>query len=185
MPDILTLGELRRSGYRMQTVREEMRRNMLAALGGGQKVFRGIIGYDDTVIPEIENAVLAGHHMVFLGERGQAKSRIIRALLGLLDDAVPAVKGCEIHCDPLGPICKRCKQRVAAEGDALEIVWLVPEQRYGEKLATPDVSMSDLIGEIDPIKVAEGRYLADEDTIHFGSSRARTAGSSRSTSCPT
>jgi len=168
MPDILTLGELRRSGYRMQTVREEMRRNMLAALGGGQKVFRGIIGYDDTVIPEIENAVLAGHHMVFLGERGQAKSRIIRALLGLLDDAVPAVKGCEIHCDPLGPICKRCKQRVAAEGDALEIVWLAPEQRYGEKLATPDVSMSDLIGEIDPIKVAEGRYLADEDTIHFG-----------------
>ena len=168
MPDILTLGELRRSGYRMQTVREEMRRNMLAALGGGEKVFRGIIGYDDTVIPEIENAVLAGHHMVFLGERGQAKSRIIRALLGLLDDAVPAVKGCEIHCDPLGPICKRCKQRVAAEEDALEIVWVSPEQRYGEKLATPDVSMSDLIGEIDPIKVAEGRYLADEDTIHFG-----------------
>jgi magnesium chelatase subunit I len=168
MPDILTLGELRRSGYRKQTVREEMRRNLLASLDGGGNLFRGIIGYDDTVIPEIENAILAGHHMVFLGERGQAKSRIIRALLGLLDEAVPAVQGCDVHCDPLGPICKRCRERVAAEGDGLEIVWVSREQRYGEKLATPDVSMSDLIGEIDPIKVAEGRYLADEDTIHFG-----------------
>jgi magnesium chelatase subunit I len=163
-----TVGDLRSSGYRPVTVREEMRRNLIAALARGERILPGIIGYDDTVIPEVENAVLSGHHMVFLGERGQAKSRMIRALTSLLDEAVPAVAGCEIHCDPLAPICKRCKTQLAKDGDAVAITWLSRDERYGEKLATPDVSIADLIGEIDPIKVAEGRYLADEDAIHYG-----------------
>ena len=128
----------------------------------------GIIGYDDSVLPEIENGILAGHHMVFLGERGQAKSRIIRALALLLDERVPAVKGCEINDDPFAPICQRCRRLEHEKGDQTEIVWIGREHRYAEKLATPDVSVADLIGEIDPIKVAEGRYLADEETIHYG-----------------
>jgi magnesium chelatase subunit I len=150
------------------TLREEMRRNLLARLASGEPLLPGIVGYDDTVVPEIENAILAGHHMVFLGERGQAKSRIIRALTGLLDARVPVVAGCPINDDPLAPICAACRRRAAEQGDALPIAWLERTARYGEKLATPDVSMADLIGEIDPVKVAEGRYLADEETIHFG-----------------
>jgi len=149
-------------------VREEMRKNLLARLGRGERILPGIIGYDDTVIPEIENAVLAGHHMVFLGERGQAKSRVIRGLTSLLDPLVPAIAGCPINDDPFAPICRECKRRLAAEGEALSLAWIGPDERYGEKLATPDVSMADLVGEIDPIKVAEGRYLADEETIHYG-----------------
>ncbi len=152
----------------MLPVREEMRKNLLARLGRGERILPGIIGYDDTVIPEIENAVLAGHHMVFLGERGQAKSRVIRGLTSLLDPLVPAIAGCPINDDPFAPICRECKRRLAAEGEALALAWIGPEERYGEKLATPDVSMADLVGEIDPIKVAEGRYLADEETIHYG-----------------
>jgi magnesium chelatase subunit I len=163
-----TLGELRASGYLVRPVRDEMRRNLIARLGRGERILPGIIGYDDTVIPEVENAILAGHHMVFLGERGQAKSRVIRGLTSLLDPLVPAVAGCPINDDPFAPICRECRRRVAAEGDALPIAWLPPDTRYGEKLATPDVSMADLVGEIDPIKVAEGRYLADEETIHYG-----------------
>jgi magnesium chelatase subunit I len=120
------------------------------------------------VLPEIENGVLAGHHMILLGERGQAKSRIIRSLALLLDEYVPAVEGCEINDDPYAPICQRCKRLVAERGDAAPVKWIGREQRYAEKLATPDVSVADLIGEIDPIKVAEGRYLADEETIHYG-----------------
>jgi magnesium chelatase subunit I len=145
-----------------------MRRNLLVLLGRAERMLPGIVGYDDSVIPEIENAILAGHHMVFLGERGQGKSRIIRSLIGLLDAQVPAVAGCAIHDDPFAPICHSCRQRVVAEGDALPIAWIGRDARYAEKLATPDVSMADLIGEIDPVKVAEGRYLADEDTIHYG-----------------
>src|SRR5438067_5887641 len=145
-----------------------MRRNLLARLGRKERILPGIIGYDDTVIPDIENAVLAGHHMVFLGERGQAKSRLIRGLTTLLDPLVPAVEGCPINDSPFDPICRTCRRRLALEGDALAIAWIAPEDRYGEKLATPDVSMADLIGEIDPVKVAEGRYLADEETIHYG-----------------
>ena len=171
MPDAgrsRTLGELRAAGYRVLPVREEMRKNLLARLGRGERILPGIIGYDDTVIPEIENAVLAGHHMVFLGERGQAKSRVIRGLTSLLDPLVPVSAGCPINDDPFAPICRECKRRLAAEGEALAVAWIGPDERYGEKLATPDVSMADLVGEIDPIKVAEGRYLADEETIHYG-----------------
>lgn len=168
MQTVRTLGELDASGYQVVPVREEMRRNLVAILQRGERLLPGIIGFDDTVIPEIENAVLAGHHMVFLGERGQAKSRIIRSLVRLLDPLVPAVAGCPIHDNPYAPVCKRCRQQAAELGDALPIEWISRQQRYGEKLATPDVSIADLIGEIDPVKVAEGRYLADEDTIHFG-----------------
>ena len=163
-----TVGELRQAGYRAVPVREEMRRNLLAKLAAGEPILDGIIGYDDSVVPEIENAILAGHHIVFLGERGQGKSRIMRGLLDLLDAVIPAVAGCEITDDPMAPICGSCRRRAAAEGDALPIVWLERDRRYGEKLATPDVSMADLIGEIDPVKVAEGRYLANEETIHYG-----------------
>jgi len=163
-----SIGELRAVGYEVLPVREEMRRNLLALLTRGERILSGIVGYDDTVVPEIENAILAGHHMVFLGERGQGKSRIMRGLVALLDEAVPAIAGCEINDDPYAPICKACRRRVAADGDAVPIVWLGRDRRYGEKLATPDVSMADLVGEIDPIKVAEGRYLGDEETIHYG-----------------
>jgi magnesium chelatase subunit I len=168
MEQARTVGELRRAGYEVAPVREEMRRNLLTKLASGERILNGIIGYDDSVVPEIENAILAGHHIVFLGERGQGKSRIMRGLLGLLDPVIPAIAGCEINDDPFAPICRGCRQRAAADGDALPIVWLERDRRYGEKLATPDVSMADLIGEIDPIKVAEGRYLADEETIHYG-----------------
>jgi magnesium chelatase subunit I len=163
-----TLGELKASGYTTRPVREEMRRNALARLASGEPLLPGIIGYDDTVVPEIENALLAGHHMVFLGERGQGKSRIIRALQRFLDPCVPIVAGCQINDDPLAPICAACRRDILAQGDATRITWIGPARRYGEKLATPDVSMADLVGEIDPVKVAEGRYLADEETIHYG-----------------
>jgi magnesium chelatase subunit I len=165
---IRTVGELKRAGYKVKSVRQEMRENLLARLRARERILPGIVGYDATVVPEIENGVLAGHHMVFLGERGQAKSRIIRTLTLLLDERVPAVKGCEINDDPSAPICKQCRRKAAEHGDNLEIEWIGRERRYAEKLATPDVSIADIIGEIDPIKVAEGRYLADEETIHYG-----------------
>ena len=168
MESINTLDELKRSGMAVRSVRDEMRNNLMNLLKSGDRMLPGIVGYDETVIPEIENAVLSGHHMVFLGERGQAKSRIIRGLTMLLDETVPKVKGCEINCDPFKLICAPCRRKLAEEGDQLELEWIDREHRYGEKLATPDVSIADLIGEIDPIKVAEGRYLADEETIHYG-----------------
>ncbi|MFQ5541691.1 MAG: magnesium chelatase, partial [Candidatus Binatia bacterium] len=163
-----TLGELKKSGYSVRTVHEEMRKNLVHCLEAGRRILPGIIGYDETVIPEIENAVLSGHHMVFLGERGQAKSRIIRGLVSLLDEHIPIIQGCEINDNPFAPICSACRRRMELEGDGLAIQWIGRERRYGEKLATPDASIADLIGEIDPIKVAEGRYLADEETIHYG-----------------
>jgi len=163
-----TIGEMERAGYRTVPVRIEMRNNLLRLLRNKEKVLPGIVGYDETVLPEIENAVLAGHHMILLGERGQAKSRVIRALVGLLDEYVPALEGCELNDDPSNPICARCRKLIADRGAAAPIVWIGREQRYAEKLATPDVSVADLIGEIDPIKVAEGRYLADQETIHYG-----------------
>jgi magnesium chelatase subunit I len=165
---IRTVGELKRAGYKVEPVRIEMRNNLLRLLRDKERLMPGILGYEDSVIPEIENGVLAGHHMVFLGERGQAKSRIIRALTNLLDEWVPAVKGCEINDNPVAPICRECRRKLADAGDELEVEWIGRDRRYSEKLATPDVSIADLIGEIDPIKVAEGRYLADEETIHYG-----------------
>jgi len=163
-----TIGELARSGYSTKPVRMEMRDNLLRRLRNRERTLPGIIGYDKTVVPEIENGILAGHHIILLGERGQAKSRIIRSLASLLDEFVPTIKGCEINDDPFTPICKFCRRQVAEHGDHTEIVWIGRDHRYGEKLATPDVTVADLIGEIDPIKVAEGRYLADEETIHYG-----------------
>jgi magnesium chelatase subunit I len=163
-----TLGDLKKASYRVLPVREEMRTNLLYMLAAAERILPGIIGFDDTVIPEIENAVLAGHHMVFLGERGQAKSRIIRGLISLLDPYIPIIRDAEIPENPFAPITPLGCRLAADRGDALEIRWLAREDRYSEKLATPDVAVADLIGEVDPIKVAEGRYLADEETIHYG-----------------
>lgn len=163
-----TIGELRRSGYRVLSVRDEMRQNLIARMKAGETLFPGIIGYEDTVIPQLENAILGGQDIILLGERGQAKSRLIRSLVGLLDDEVPVVSGCEINDNPFAPICKACRLKVAESGDDVEVAWLPREERYAEKLATPDISVADLIGEVDPIRVAEGRYLSDELTIHYG-----------------
>jgi magnesium chelatase subunit I len=163
-----TIGELRASGYRSRSVKEELRENLIARIRAGDELFPGIVGYEETVIPQIENALLSGQDIVLLGERGQAKTRIARSLVNLLDDALPVIQGCEINDDPFNPICKACQMRVAEEGDATPIAWLPRDRRYGEKLATPDITIADLIGEVDPIKVAEGRYLSDELTIHYG-----------------
>ena len=163
-----TIGQLRAAGWASRTVKDEMRANLLARLGEGEPLFPGIVGYDDTVIPAIENAILAGHDLVFLGERGQAKTRLARLLVGLLDDVVPMIDGGELHDDPYLPISAAARAIVAAQGDATPVTWLPRQARYTEKLATPDITIADLIGEVDPIKVAEGRYLADESTIHFG-----------------
>src|ERR1700739_4089577 len=145
-----------------------MRKNLVHWLEGSKRILPGIVGYDNTVIPEIENAILSGHHMVFLGERGQGKSRVIRGLISLLDERIPVVQGCEINDNPFKPICRVCRKKSEELGDALPLQWIDRDLRYGEKLATPDVSIADLVGEIDPVKVAEGRYLADEETIHYG-----------------
>ena len=163
-----TIRELRTSGYQVLPIREEMRRNLVRKLRAKEPLFPGIVGFDDTVIPQIQNAILAGQDMVLLGERGQAKSRIIRSLTTLLDDEVPVITGCEINDNPFIPICRGCRDRCDESGDMVEIAWLHREDRYGEKLATPDISIADLIGEVDPIRVAEGRYLSDEMTIHYG-----------------
>jgi magnesium chelatase subunit I len=163
-----TIGELRASGYQVRPLREEMRDNLLAMIESKKEVFPGIVGYSQTVIPQLENALLAGQDIIFLGERGQAKSRIMRQLTNLLDPKVPIISGCEINDNPFNPICKRCRTLVHEKGDATEIAWLPREDRFGEKLATPDVTMGDLIGDVDPIKLAEGRYLSDELTIHYG-----------------
>ena len=167
-PRPCTLGELRRDGTSILTLREEIRANLLRKLRTGEQLFPGILGYDDTVIPAVENALLSGHDLIFLGERGQAKSRMIRALVDLLDEWSPEVAGSEIHDDPLTPISAFARQRVAERGDDTEIAWVHREDRYVEKLATPDVSIADLIGDVDPVRVAEGRSLSDELTIHFG-----------------
>ncbi|HZC78667.1 MAG TPA: sigma 54-interacting transcriptional regulator [Ktedonobacterales bacterium] len=163
-----TIGQLRTSGYRVRSVKEEMRQNLIGKLRSGEPLFAGVVGYEDTVIPQVENAILSGQDIVLLGERGQAKTRIARSLVSLLDDVVPAIAGCEINDDPFEPICKACQLRVADEGDETPIHWVPRDRRYGEKLATPDITIADLVGEVDPIKVAEGRYLADELTIHYG-----------------
>jgi magnesium chelatase subunit I len=163
-----TLGELRQAGYRPQTVREEIHQNLVRKLAAREPLFPGIVGYQDTAIPELVHALLAGQNVIILGERGQAKSRLIRAMIELLDPVIPVVAGSELHDSPFAPVSPAARRRLAAEGDALAVEWLPRTSRYGEKLATPDVSMADLIGDVDPIKVAEGRYLADELTIHYG-----------------
>src|SRR5947209_292812 len=163
-----TIGELRASGYEVVPVREELRRNLIRKIRDDENPFPGIVGFDDTVIPQIENAILAGQDIILLGERGQAKTRIARSLINLLDAETPVIADCEINDSPYNPICKQCRDRVAEHGDATEITWLPRDRRYGEKLATPDTTIADLIGEVDPIKVAEGRYLSDELTLHYG-----------------
>lgn len=163
-----TIAELKASGYEPLPVREEMRRNLLKLIKEDKTIFPGIIGFDDTVIPQVENAIISGQDIIFLGERGQAKSRIIRLMINLLDEYAPFIKGCEINDSPFAPICAACREKIARDGDATEIAWHRREDRYGEKLATPDTTISDLIGDVDPIKVAEGRYLSDELTIHYG-----------------
>jgi magnesium chelatase subunit I len=167
-PNIANLGELKQSGYRLRSVREEIRVNLLRKLRAGEPLFPGIHGYDDTVIPAIENALLCGQDLLFLGERGQGKSRLIRSLVELLDEWLPEIAGSEIHDDPLAPVSQFGKVQLAERGNATPIHWVQRSDRFGEKLATPDVSTADLIGDIDPTKVLEGRSLADEQTMHFG-----------------
>jgi magnesium chelatase subunit I len=169
MAAIETLGDLRQSGYRSRPVKQEIRDNLVCKLRAGETLFPGIIGYDETVIPQLVNAVLSRHNFILLGLRGQAKSRILRALADLLDEAIPVIPGCEIHDDPLAPLCSACRARVRTEGDALPVAWLPREARYVEKLATPDVTIADMIGDLDPIKAARaGLQLSDELTMHYG-----------------
>jgi magnesium chelatase subunit I len=163
-----TIGELKSSGYRVRPLREEMRNNLLEMIESKKEIFPGIIGYSHTVIPQVENALIAGHDLIFLGERGQAKSRIMRQLISFLDEKIPVIQGCEINDNPFHPICRRCRDLIQEKGDETAISWLPRDERFGEKLATPDVTMGDLIGDVDPIRVAEGRYLSDELTIHYG-----------------
>jgi magnesium chelatase subunit I len=163
-----TIADLRAAGWRSRTVKEELRANLLARLSTGDEVLPGIIGFADSVVPAIENAILAGHDLVFLGERGQAKTRMARLLVGLLDEWLPIVRGGELNDDPFRPISPAGRAIVERDGDSTAIDWLPRDRRYAEKLATPDITIADLIGEVDPIKVAEGRYLSDELTLHYG-----------------
>ena len=166
-PDITTLGDLKASGYAPRNLRAEILEHLQAGLRSGTPLFPGILGYEDTVVPAVQNALLCGHDLIFLGERGQAKSRMIRALTGLLDPWVPVIRGSEVNDDPFSPISAHGRALLAEMGDDTPIAWRAAADRYAEKLATPDVSVADLIGDVDPIKVAEGRHLSDEYTIHF------------------
>jgi magnesium chelatase subunit I len=163
-----TLGELRASGWTSRPVKHEVRENAMRRIADGEPVVGGVVGYDDTVLPQLENALLAAHDVIFLGERGQAKTRMIRSLVELLDEWMPIIAGSEINDDPYAPISHHARVLVAERGDDAPIEWVHRDRRFGEKLATPDTSIADLIGEVDPIKVAEGRYLSDELTIHYG-----------------
>ncbi len=167
-PRPATLGELRTAGYRSRSVKQEMRTNLLRLLAVDAPIFEGIAGYQSSVIPAIQNAVIAGQDIVLLGERGQAKTRLARSLVALLDEAIPTVAGTELREDPFAPITTATRELIDTRGDVTPIDWLPRDRRYTEKLATPDITIADLVGEVDPIKVAEGRYLADETTIHFG-----------------
>ncbi len=167
-PADTTVGALRESGTRPLGVKEEIRANLLRRIAAGQPSLPGIVGFDDTVIPEVERALLAGHDFVLLGERGQGKTRLIRTLVGLLDEWTPVLSGSELNEHPLAPISAWGIRQLAERGDDAPVTWLHREHRYGEKLATPDTSVGDLIGDVDPIKVAQGRTLGDPETIHFG-----------------
>ncbi|MEZ6020729.1 MAG: magnesium chelatase [Planctomycetota bacterium] len=164
-----TLGQLKASGYRPRSVRQELRENLAAALRAGRDPFPGILGYEHSVVPQLENAILAGHDFILLGLRGQAKTRILRSLSALLDDAVPVVPGTALNEDPLAPLTESTRRRIEAEGDGLAITWLPRADRYREKLATPDVTVADLIGDVDPIKAAtRGLALDDPEVIQYG-----------------
>src|SRR5690349_12622155 len=169
-----TLGELRRvpdfdARSLHRSVKDELRANLLRAIEGNETLFPGVHGYDDTVVPQIVNALLSRHNFILLGLRGQAKSRILRGLVNLLDPEMPVVEGCEINDDPFKPICRACREKIASEGDNTPVAWMPRENRFVEKLATPDVTMADIIGDVDPIRAARGgRDLSDELTIHFG-----------------
>ena len=169
MTQARTVGELKRVGWKPQCVKDEMRRNLLSKLRAGQTLFPGILGYDESVLPRVVNAVLSRHNMILLGLRGQAKSRLLRSLTTLLDPSAPMVAGCEIHDDPFRPLCKRCRDLVRERGDEAPLAWLTPDDRYVEKLATPDVTIADIIGDVDPIRAARGGHdLASELTMHYG-----------------
>ncbi len=163
-----TLGALRASGWVSRAVKDEIRSHAIEKIAAGDPLFDGVAGYENTVMPQLENALLAGHDVIFLGERGQAKTRMIRSLTGLLDEWMPIVEGSEINDDPYAPVSRYATDLVTELGDETPIDWVHRDRRYGEKLATPDTSIADLIGEVDPIKVAEGRYLSDELTLHYG-----------------
>ena len=163
-----TRGALLSSGYTPRGVKAEMQENLLRRLREGQVTLPGIVGFEQTVGPQVERSILAGHDFVLLGERGQGKTRLIRSLIGLLDEWMPYVDGCEINDEPVAPLCAGCRRLSAELGDDLPIAWRHRSERYGEKLATPDTSVGDLVGDIDPVKVAEGRSLGDPETIHFG-----------------
>jgi magnesium chelatase subunit I len=163
-----SLGDLRASGWKSVPVAEEMRRNTAGVIASGGSLIPGVLGFEDTVVPQLENAILAGHDIILLGERGQAKTRVIRSLVGLLDEWLPIVAGSEINDDPYNPVSRGAGNLVEEQGDDTPIDWVHRSQRYGEKLATPDTSIADLIGEVDPIKIAEGRYLSDELALHYG-----------------
>jgi magnesium chelatase subunit I len=167
-PAISTLGELRASGHVHRSVKAEIRQNLLRRLSDGRPSLPGIVGFEETVVPEVERALLAGHDIVLLGERGQGKTRIIRTLVGLLDEWTPVISGCEINDHPYAPVCARCIALVATDDELTPVTWKHRSERYGEKLATPDTSVGDLIGDVDPIKIAQGRTLGDPETIHFG-----------------
>jgi magnesium chelatase subunit I len=167
-PQPTTLGALRSSGHQHKTVKHEIRDNLVDRMRQGQQRFPGIVGFDETVLPHIERALLAGHDLVLLGERGQGKTRLMRTIVGLLDEWTPVVAGCEINDHPYAPTCTRCRRLAGELGDELPISWKHRDERYGEKLATPDTSVGDLIGDVDPIKVAEGRTLGDPETVHYG-----------------
>jgi len=164
----VTLGALMASGWESRPVKEEVRRNAIERIKAGTQLFPNVLGYEDTVLPQLENALLAGHDVIFLGERGQAKTRMIRSLTELLDEWMPVIAGSEINDDPFHPVSKHARDLVAELGDETPVEWVHRDERFGEKLATPDTSIADLIGEVDPIKVAEGRYLSDELTLHYG-----------------
>src|SRR3954466_6292299 len=163
-----TIGQLRESGWTSLPVKEEVRANAIARIAAGEPLFPGVLGYEETVLPQLENALLAGHDVIFLGERGQAKTRMIRSLIELLDEWMPVIAGSEINDDPYNPVSRHARDLIADKGDDTPIEWVHRDTRFGEKLATPDTSIADLIGEVDPIKVAEGRYLSDELTLHYG-----------------